>query len=99
MSKQEVRRIARLARLRFSEEETERLAEEMGRILDYMQQLRVPDTAGVPPMTHGLEQPQMLHEQMLREDEPEAPLPRNEAHQQASEAEEDGHFRVPQTVR
>ena len=45
----DVHYLARLARLRFSEEEEQRLAGEMSRMLDYVDQLAELDTVGVPP--------------------------------------------------
>ena len=48
ITRSEVDRIAALARLQFSEEESRRLAAEMTRILEYMSVLDEVDTAGVP---------------------------------------------------
>ena len=46
-----VRRIARLARIRISEEELEPLARERSAILQWVEQLNEVDTENVPPMT------------------------------------------------
>ena len=46
-----VRRIARLARIRISEEELEPLARELSAILQWVEQLNEVDTENVPPMT------------------------------------------------
>ncbi len=46
-----VRRIASLARIAISEEEAQRLAPELGNILDWIEQLSEVDTAHVAPMT------------------------------------------------
>lgn len=46
-----VRRIANLARIAISEEEAQRLAPELGNILDWIEQLSAVDTADVAPMT------------------------------------------------
>ena len=54
LSRDEVRRIAALARLRLSEEEESRLAGELSAILDYVRQLEELDVSGVLPMTHAL---------------------------------------------
>jgi aspartyl-tRNA(Asn)/glutamyl-tRNA(Gln) amidotransferase subunit C len=54
LSKEEVRRIAALARLRLSPEEESRLAGELSAILDYVRQLEELDVEGVEPMTHAL---------------------------------------------
>ena len=52
VSREEVRRIAKLARLRFTDEEESALAKDMARILDYMATLNEVDTTDVEPMTH-----------------------------------------------
>ena len=46
-----VRRIARLARIRITDEEAVSLQGELSGILAWVEQLREVDTAGVPPMT------------------------------------------------
>jgi aspartyl-tRNA(Asn)/glutamyl-tRNA(Gln) amidotransferase subunit C len=46
-----VRRIASLARIAISDEESQRLAPELGNILDWIEQLSEVDTADVAPMT------------------------------------------------
>ena len=51
---EEVHGVAELARLRFSPAEEERLAEELNRILRYMDKLNELDTTGVEPTSHVL---------------------------------------------
>jgi aspartyl-tRNA(Asn)/glutamyl-tRNA(Gln) amidotransferase subunit C len=46
-----VRRIARLARIRVTEEEAKALEQEISGILDWVKQLDEVDTSGVEPMT------------------------------------------------
>jgi aspartyl-tRNA(Asn)/glutamyl-tRNA(Gln) amidotransferase subunit C len=46
-----VARVARLARIAVPETELAPLAEELSRILEWIEQLNEVDTAGVPPMT------------------------------------------------
>lgn len=92
VSREEVRRIAALARLRFTDDEEERLAGEMTTILDYVQTLDALDTTGVPPMTHVLD----LHN-VYRDDEVEAPLGRDEALAAAPDADAE-FFRVPKVI-
>ncbi len=55
LSSEEVRYIARLARLRLTEDEVAEMAEQMGEILAYVNQLNALDTEGVEPMSHVLE--------------------------------------------
>ena len=70
---EEVRYIARLARLRFEPAEERRLAEQMSRILDYMEKLEELDTADVEPMSHVLDltnvfRPDVVHQRISREE-------------------------------
>jgi aspartyl-tRNA(Asn)/glutamyl-tRNA(Gln) amidotransferase subunit C len=54
LSREEVRHIARLARLELAPEEEERLAQQLSAILDYVKQLEALDVSQVEPMTHAL---------------------------------------------
>ena len=47
ISRQEVDHVARLARLRFDEEELARLQPELGQIIDYIRQLSELDLSGL----------------------------------------------------
>ena len=49
LSMDDVRKVALLARLRLTEEETERMQQQLSSILDYMVMLQEVDVAGVPP--------------------------------------------------
>ena len=88
----EVRYIAALARLSFSEEEEVRMAEQLSKVLDYVEKLNELDTSGVPPMSHVLD----LHS-VFREDVVEQRITRDEALENAPDA--DGtFFRVPKVI-
>ena len=54
ITREEVRRIAELARLGLDPAEEERLAGQLDRIVEAMARLRGVDTSGVEPMTHVL---------------------------------------------
>ena len=54
LSLDEVRRVARLARLRLTAEEEAALAVQLSAILDHVAQLAELDVSGVEPMTHAL---------------------------------------------
>lgn len=86
---EEVRITARMARLRLEEAEVERMAVELGRILDYVASLEQVDTTGVAPLDH----PGVLT-CPLRPDEVGVHLPQLEALRNAPAAEQ-GHFAVP----
>ena len=88
----EVRYIARLARLRFSEDDEERLARQMSRILEYMEQLNQLDTSDVPPMSHVLD----LYN-VVREDAVAQRIDRDAALKNAPDADSD-YFRVPKVI-
>ena len=55
ISRAEVERIARLARLRLSDAEASELTGQLERILDHVAQLDGLDTEGVPPTAHVLQ--------------------------------------------
>lgn len=52
LSADEVRAVARLARLELSEGRVQQLRTELGAVLAYMDHLREVDVSGVEPMTH-----------------------------------------------
>ena len=54
LTREEVRRIARLARLELSPEDEARFAPQLSAILDYVKQLEELDVSAVEPMTHAL---------------------------------------------
>lgn len=88
----EVRRIARLARLQFDPEEEQRLAVEMSAILDYMETLKELDTTDVPPMSHVLDLTNVA-----RPDEVKQRITRDEALKNAPESD-GAFFRVPKVI-
>lgn len=90
VSPDEVRHLARLAQLSFSEEEVEALAGDLSRLLGYAKQLGEVDTAGVEPMAPGAP----AVPQRLRADNPQEPLAQAEALENAPDTD-DGFFRVP----
>ncbi len=92
ISKDEVLYVAHLARLRLSENETEQLAGDMNRILEYMELLNQVDTSGVEPLEHVIEP-----DGALRKDEALKPLDHEEALKNAPDADSD-YFRVPRVI-
>lgn len=63
LSRDKVARVAELARLRLTADEETQMVEQLGQILDYMDQLKVLDTDAVEPFSHAAE-----HVNTLRED-------------------------------
>jgi aspartyl-tRNA(Asn)/glutamyl-tRNA(Gln) amidotransferase subunit C len=91
IAREQLVHVARLARLALSEEELDRLGEQLGAILDAVSKVSELDLSDVPPTSHPLE---LLN--VLAEDEPRPSLPREVALANAPLAE-DGAFRVPPT--
>lgn len=54
ISREEVERVAALARLSVSDEEAERLAVELDRLLEYVDTLDRLDTTGIEPTAHAI---------------------------------------------
>jgi aspartyl-tRNA(Asn)/glutamyl-tRNA(Gln) amidotransferase subunit C len=88
----EVREIARLARLRLSEDEVARMARELDAILTHIEELRQLDTSAIEPMTHAVP-----FDCPLRDDEVGQMLPVDRALANAPRRE-DGFFEVPRVV-
>jgi aspartyl-tRNA(Asn)/glutamyl-tRNA(Gln) amidotransferase subunit C len=55
LSRAEVEKVALLARLELSPEQAERMASQLGQIIEYVRQLSAVDTSGVEPMAHAIE--------------------------------------------
>jgi aspartyl-tRNA(Asn)/glutamyl-tRNA(Gln) amidotransferase subunit C len=89
IDREQVLHVARLARLRLSEEEVERMAGEMSAILGHVETMNELDLEGVEPTSHVVEL-----QNVLREDVPRECLPRERALEQAPDVA-DGGFRVP----
>ena len=87
LGKEEVQRVARLARLRPATEDVERLAAQFGGILGYMERLNGVDTSNVEPMYSPV-----THEQHLRPDVARRTCVRDDV--LANAAEQDGQFYV-----
>ena len=88
----QVRYIASLARLRFTEEEEKRLADEMNEVLGYVEKLNELDTTGVPPMSHVLDL-----NNVVRADVVETRISRDEALKNAPDADS-AYIRAPKVI-
>jgi aspartyl-tRNA(Asn)/glutamyl-tRNA(Gln) amidotransferase subunit C len=89
IARDEVLHVARLARLRLTDEEVERMTVELSEILEHVEKMDELDLDGVEPTSHVVEL-----ENVLREDVPRDSLPRVRALEQAPDVA-DGGFRVP----
>ncbi len=88
LTPEEVRHIARLARVGLSDDEVARLQGQLSQILDYFQRLQEVDTGDIPPTAHTL----ALHN-VMRDDEPKPSFDKEEVLANAPQREED-LFRV-----
>src|SRR5438552_2507754 len=92
ISIEQVRHVAKLARLALDEDRLARLTTELEHILQYVDKISQLDVRGVEPMAHALP----LHN-VLREDVVEPPLPIEQVLQNAPET--DGpFFKVPKII-
>ena len=89
IEKEQVLHVAKLARLKLSDEEVERMSGELSAILEHVDNINELDLEGVEPTTHVVPL-----ENILREDEPRPSLSRERALEPAPDADETG-FRVP----
>jgi aspartyl-tRNA(Asn)/glutamyl-tRNA(Gln) amidotransferase subunit C len=103
MDRAQIRHVAELAELELTDEEEERLATEIGRIVAYFAELDAIDTNDVPPTAHviastgGGGTSDAASGGGLRPDEPEPSLPHDEALAAAPRAAHGG-FSVPTFV-
>jgi len=89
ITKQEVEHVARLGRLELTEQETERLTDQLSNILTYVEKLNELDTKGVEPTSHVLD-----INNVMRDDVPRESLPQERALANAPEKAA-GHYKVP----
>jgi aspartyl-tRNA(Asn)/glutamyl-tRNA(Gln) amidotransferase subunit C len=91
----EVQKIATLARLTISQEDSERFAFQFQQILDYFTQLQEINTSGVEPTYHALQADKL--ETPLREDRAEESLSTEDVMANAPSTL-DNQFRVPKVI-
>ncbi len=88
----QVRRLAKLARIAIRPDETESVLERLNRVLGLVDEMRRVDTAGIEPMAHPLDAAQRL-----RPDEVTAGDQR-ELYQSIAPAVEGGLYLVPKVI-
>jgi len=89
LDRSQVLHVARLARLELSEEEVERMAGELSKVLEHIEKIRELDLQGVPATSHVVDVVNVL-----RPDEPRPSLPVDVALGAAPEPAQGG-FGVP----
>jgi len=89
IDRDQVLHVARLARLRVTEDDLERMPAELSKILEHVEKMDELDLDGVEPTSHVVDLTNVL-----RDDEPRPCLPRDKALAGAPDVA-DGGFRVP----
>jgi aspartyl-tRNA(Asn)/glutamyl-tRNA(Gln) amidotransferase subunit C len=89
LDREQVLHVARLARLELTDEEIDRMAAELSKVLGHIEAIRELDLEGVPPTSHVIDVTNIL-----RADQPEPSLPREVILAAAPEPVNDG-FGVP----
>ncbi len=93
ISKKDVEHVARLARLRLTEEEKEKLGKQLNQILEYVEKLNELDTKNVEPTSHVVPL-----KNVLREDEVKPSLPVEEVLSNAPD-KKGKYFKVPRIIK
>ena len=89
IDREQVLHVARLARLRLTDDELDEMARELSGILEHVERMNRLDIDGVEPTDHVVEL-----ENVLRADEPRPSWPKEKVLEQAPDPAE-GAFRVP----
>jgi aspartyl-tRNA(Asn)/glutamyl-tRNA(Gln) amidotransferase subunit C len=92
----EVRRLARLARIAVEPEESHAVLERLNRVLDLVAQMQAVDTRGVEPMAHAVDA-HVPNGQRLRPDEVRE-TDQRKAYQSVAPAVEQGLYLVPKVI-
>ena len=92
LARDDVQKIANLARLAVSEDESEPLARDLSRILDLVAQMDAADTDGVEPMAHPLHMAQRLRPDEVTETN------QRDKYQGIAPLTEDGLYLVPKVI-
>lgn len=93
VDKNEIIKIAKLAKINFSEDEIEKFTIQFNEILDYMTKLNEINTDNVPPLSHPLEVTNVM-----REDELRTSIETKDALLNAPEKDEQ-YFKVPKVIK
>ncbi|MBE7036936.1 MAG: Asp-tRNA(Asn)/Glu-tRNA(Gln) amidotransferase subunit GatC [Ruminococcaceae bacterium] len=92
ISKEEVLHVAKLARLKFTDDEAEALAKDMESIIGFANKLNELDTEGVVPTAHAIPMSNAFREDVVK------PSFDRDAMLQNAPSKEDGGYTVPKVV-
>jgi len=93
VKKEDVKNIAKLSKLRLSEEEIEEFTGDMNQILDYVEKLDNLDTSNIEPLSHPLEGTNVFREDQLQKSID------NEAALKNAPARSGEFFNVPKVIK
>lgn len=96
LTKDDIARIANLARLELSGTESERMLSQMNKFFGIVEKMQAVDTSGVMPLSHPVAAIQEISLR-LRDDVISEPNNR-EANQRSAPAVEKGYFLVPKVI-
>jgi aspartyl-tRNA(Asn)/glutamyl-tRNA(Gln) amidotransferase subunit C len=88
----DVRRLARLARITIEAEESHAVLERLNGVLGLVDQMRRVDTRGIEPMSHAVDVSQRVRPDEVREQD------RRAAYQSVAPAVEEGLYLVPKVI-
>lgn len=89
IGKEDVKHVAKLARLELTEKEIEKYSKQLDEIIKYVEQMNEVDTTGVEPMPHPIPVYNVMREDEVKYEQTKEELMAN------APFEEDGFFRVP----
>jgi aspartyl-tRNA(Asn)/glutamyl-tRNA(Gln) amidotransferase subunit C len=92
LSDDQLRRLARLARIAIRPEESAAVADRLSRVLGLIDQMRRVDTAGIEPMAHAQDLVQPLRVDSVTETD------QRERYQTVAPAVEEGLYLVPKVI-
>lgn len=88
----DVEHVAKLARLDLSEDEKNRFADQLGKLLDYFNQLKEVNTENIEPMAHPVQAVNVVREDVITDTCLREKILDN------APQEEDGYFKVPKII-
>jgi aspartyl-tRNA(Asn)/glutamyl-tRNA(Gln) amidotransferase subunit C len=92
LANDDVRRIAALARIAITAEESAQVLERLNRVLALIEEMRAVDVSGVEPMAHALELGQRLREDKVTDSD------RRQLYQSVAPAVEADLYLVPKVI-
>ncbi len=92
LANDDVRRIAALARIAITAEESAEVLERLNRVLTLIEEMRAVDVSGVEPMAHALDVGPRLRVDKVTESD------RHELYQSVAPAVEQGLYLVPKVI-